>query len=373
MVKVRAAILEEHGGPVRVRTVTLRDPGEGEVLVEMLASGVCHSDLHAVEGNLPLPVPMVLGHEGVGIVRATGPKVRRLMPGDRVVLRWVQPCGECRHCRDGHVHLCSRSADTARTGHLLTGDTPFSLDGAPAYPFSMTGTLSEATVVPEEGAIKIPEEMPIREAAMLGCAVLTGVGAALNTAQVKPGQTVAVFGLGGVGLNIVQGARIGGASRIIGVDPILQRRDLARRLGATHVIDPNHSEPVGSILDMTHGEGADITFEAVGTPETIQAAFNASARGGLAVIAGVCSPHLEVSLNAFAFPSQGKAIRGTWYGDTLPERDIPLMHRLYREGALELRPMLGTPMGLDDIDFAFESLVSGRIGRPVISFGPGRD
>ncbi len=363
---VQAAVVFEYDGPVEVRTVDLRDPGPGEVRVRMAASGVCHSDQHARVADLPLPLPLILGHEGAGIVDAVGPGVRSLDVGDAVVLSWIPACGTCRLCRRGQRHLCTRAADATREGLLLTGESPFSLDGQALHPFSMTGTLAEATVVPEAGAIRIPADMPLEEAALMGCAVLTGVGAVLNTGVVRPGDTVAVIGTGGVGLNIVQGARIAGAARIIALERFHARRLLAARLGATEVVDIGEEDAVDAVLDRTGGEGADVVFEAVGSVGTIAQAFNATRRGGTAVIVGVAPPHEEVALNAFAFPSQGKTLRGSWYGDSDGPRDIPRLVELYRAGLLELRPLLGPPFQLEDVAIAFDHMLDGHVGRAVV-------
>lgn len=365
--RTKAAILDEYGGPVGVRPVDLRAPGPGEVLVEIAASGVCHSDLHAMSADLPLPVPMVLGHEGAGVVREVGPGVTVLAPGERVVLSWIPACGTCRFCREGRFNLCTAAADATRDGRLLTGETPFRDDTGPIHPFSMTGTLSEFTVVPAQGAIPLPDGIPFEAAALLGCAVTTGVGAALRTAPVHPGERVAVFGAGGVGLSIVQGARIAGASSIIVLDRVPERLELARRLGATSTVNVLDEEPVQAVLDRTEDIGADVAFEAIGTTDTIAQAFNAARRGGTAVIVGVAPPHEEVSLNAFAFPSQEKTLKGSWYGSANGGRDIPFLTRLYLSGQLMLEPLITRTYTLEEAPEALDDLAAGRVGRPVVT------
>ncbi len=364
--KTRAAVLREYEGPIEVTQLELRPPQLGEVLVEIAASGVCHSDLHVVNADLPLPVPMVLGHEGAGVVRAVGPGVQRPKVGDQVVLSWIPACGICRFCREGAPHLCVEAADATREGRLLTGETPFSDQAGKVYPFSMTGTLSEFTVVPAVGAIPLPDGIPLYMAALFGCAVMTGVGAALRTAPVRPGDRVAVFGAGGVGLNIVQGARIAGASSIIVIDRLPARLQLARTLGATATVNVHDEEPIQAVLDRTGGFGADLSFEAIGSPETIAQAFNAARRGGTAVIVGVAPPHEEVSLNAFAFPSQEKTLKGCWYGSANGPRDILLLADLFLSSQLLLAPFVTRTYSLDDVATAFDDLAMGRVGRPLV-------
>ncbi len=364
--RTRAAVLQEYEGPIEITELDLRPPQLGEVLVEIAASGVCHSDLHVVNADLPLPVPMVLGHEGAGVVRAAGPGVVRPRVGERVVLSWIPACGSCRFCLEGSPHLCTEAADATREGRLLTGEPPFSNQAGKVHPFSMTGTLSEFTVVPAAGAIPLPEGIPLHMAALLGCAVMTGVGAALRTAPVRPGDQVAVFGAGGVGLNIVQGARIAGASSIIVLDRVPARLELARTLGATATVNVEDEEPVQAVLDRTAGFGATLSFEAIGSPETIAQAFNATRRGGTAVIVGVAPPHQEVSLNAFAFPSQGKTLKGCWYGSANGPRDIPLLAELYLSSQLLLAPLVTRTYCLDEVTTAFDDLAAGRVGRPLV-------
>jgi S-(hydroxymethyl)glutathione dehydrogenase/alcohol dehydrogenase len=366
--KVRAWVLREYDEPLEDARLELRPPGPGEVLVEIAVSGVCHSDLHAIHADLPLPVPVVLGHEASGVIRGVGPGVPARRIGERVVLSWIPSCGECAFCLAGEHHLCTQAADATREGRLLTGSTPFTDGTVPVHTFSMTGTLAEFTVVPSSGAIPIPPGVPLEVAALFGCAVLTGVGAALRTGQVRPGHHVAVFGAGGVGLNIVAGALLAGAARVIVLDRVPDRLHLAQRLGATHVVDVREEDPVQAVLARTDGFGADVAFEAVGTPETIAQAFNAARRGGTAVVVGVAPPHEEVSLNAFAFPSQGKTLKGSWYGDSYPARDIPALAQLYLSGRLHPERLIARRYTRDEVPQAFMDLQDGRVGRPVVIF-----
>lgn len=365
---ISAAVLFDYGRPVEVSTLSLGDPGAGEVLVEMRASGVCHSDWHAVTGHLPLPLPLVLGHEGAGVVRAVGPGVSRVVPGDRVILSWLPACGQCARCLDGQPELCQRANDVAVNGELLTGTTRLmTTDGAAASVFSSTGTLADFVVVSEASAIPIPAAMPFEEAALLGCAVQTGVGAAFH-APIRPGDAVLVVGVGGVGLNIVQGARIRGAARIIAVDPSEANRQLARELGATEVVNPVDGNPLLAILDLTGDEGVDVAFDAVGRADLLALAFNAARKGGTAVAVGVPEPNESVELNAFAFVSQEKTLTGSWYGSGFPPRDIPRLGALWQAGLLRVAPLIQRRYSLRDVNRAFDDLVAAKGGRSVITW-----
>ncbi|MCY0879922.1 MAG: Zn-dependent alcohol dehydrogenase [Firmicutes bacterium] len=363
--RIRAAILPDYNESVRVSAVTIDDPGPGEVLVEMRASGVCRSDWHAVTGHLPLPVPLVLGHEGAGIVRAVGPAVTRVSPQDHVVLSWIPQCGACRWCLDGQPELCERANDAAVNGTLLSGAQHVRWNGEPVHTFSTTGTLADYALVSEESVVPIPKSLPFDQAALLGCAVLTGVGAAFH-APIRPGDTVLVIGTGGVGLNIVQGARIRGAGRILAIDPSAANRQLARALGATWAIDPTAEDPLAAVLDATRDEGVDVAFEAVGQPDLMALAFNAVRRGGTAVAVGVPLPNASVTLNAFAVVSQEKTLTGSWYGQSYPPRDIPRLVTLWNEGTLKLAPLIQRRYSLDGVNDALQDIASGRGGRSVI-------
>ncbi len=364
---MRAAVVSDYGEPVRIVSLEIDDPGPNEVLVEMRASGVCHSDWHAVSGRLPLPVPMVLGHEGAGVVRKVGSRVRQIQPGDCVVLSWIPSCGSCWWCTDGHPELCERANDAAVNGTLASGDKRVRWDGTPISVFSATGTLADFAVVSERSVVTIPSDMPFEEASLLGCAVQTGVGAALRS-PIRPGDTILVVGAGGVGLNIVQGARIRGAAKIIAVDLSATNRELALSLGATLTINPAKDDPLLAILDYTHDRGVDVAFEAVGQVELVALAFNAARRGGTAVAIGVPAPNENLSINAFAFPSQEKTLTGSWYGGSFAPRDIPRLVELWKSGHLRLAPLIKRRYRLDDTPKAFEDLISGRGGRSVIAW-----
>ncbi|MCL8208748.1 MAG: Zn-dependent alcohol dehydrogenase [Actinomycetia bacterium] len=367
---MRALVLEDYGTPPRVEVVECGPPGPGEVLVRIVASGVCHSDLHVVTGTLPLPVPIVLGHEASGVVVETGPGTR-LQAGDHVVVTWIPACGACFWCRNGQPELCERANAGAVSGTRADGTSPLTWRGRPLFPFSWAGTLAEYAVVPEAAAIPVPAEMPWDAAALLGCAVQTGVGAAWR-APIQPGDTVLVVGLGGVGQNIVQGARLKGAGRIIAVDPVAAKRELARTLGATDVVDPEAADPLAAVLDLTDDRGVDVAFEAVGRADLLALAFNAARRGGTAVAVGVPAPNEDITLNAFAFPSQEKTLTGTWLGGSYPPRDIPRLVALWEAGHLQLEPLVSRRYVLEEAPAAFADLEAGRIVRGVVHCGDPR-
>lgn len=367
-IRIKAAVLSDYGQPVTARAVTLDPPKDHEVRVRIKASGICHSDWHVVTGHLPLPVPMVLGHEGAGVVDAVGPDVTRVQVGDRVVVGWIAACGDCYWCTVGQPELCELANQGAVDGTLPDRTTRLHDGSTELHAFSNAGTLAEAVVVPERAVTPIPAAIPWEEAALLGCAVLTGTGAAFR-APLTAGSSVAVIGCGGVGLNIIQGARIRGAANIFAVDPSSQNRELAKILGATDTINPEEEDPLLGILDRTHDRGVDVCFEAVGNPDTIAQAFAMIRRGGTAVVAGVPSPEAEISLNAFAFPSQEKTLTGSWYGGSLLQRDVPHLVRLWESGQLRLSPLVRQRYRLEEIRLAFSDMVDGHGGRGVVIMG----
>jgi S-(hydroxymethyl)glutathione dehydrogenase/alcohol dehydrogenase len=362
---IRALVLADYDEVPQVESVMLRGPGPGEVRVAIRSSGVCHSDLHALSATLPLPVPMVLGHEASGVVLETGPGVTGVTAGSPVVVTWVPACGHCFWCVSGQPELCEEANRGAVQGTGREGTTHLSRGEEELYPFSWAGTLAEQVVVPEAAVVALPVDMPWDEAALLGCAVQTGVGAAFH-APVGPGSSVLVVGLGGVGLNIIQGARIMGATAIIGADPVRAKREAALALGATQVVDPGATDTLSAVLALTQDRGVDVAFEAVGSPDLLQMAFNAVRRGGTAVAVGVPAPHLELTLNAFSFPSQEKTLTGSWLGGSYPPRDVPRLARLWESGALRLAPLISAPYTLEDAPQALRDLAEGRVIRPVV-------
>jgi len=363
---IQALVVEDYDQRPRIEQVDLQDPGPGEVRVDLRASGVCHSDLHAVTGRLPLPMPIVLGHEGAGVVAAVGSGVHRVAVGQRVVVTWVPVCGQCFWCLNGAPELCEVANRGAVDGTRPDGHTPLGWRGAPLYPFSWAGTLATAAVVPETAVIPIGPELSWAEAALLGCAVQTGVGAALR-APIQAGDTVAVLGLGGVGQNVVQGARIAGAARILVVDPVPWKRDLAMTLGATDAVDGSE-DVLTTLLELTGDRGVDVAFDVVGQPDLMALAFNAVRRGGTAVAVGVPDPNEEVSLNAFSFVSQEKTLTGSWLGGSYPARDIPRLEALARSGRLLLKPLVTREYRLAEAADALDDLTAGRVVRAVVTF-----
>lgn len=367
--RVAAAVLADYGQMV-FEELELEEPGAGEVAVRLVAAGVCHSDYHVYSGDLPLPTPMVLGHEGAGVVCSVGFGVSSVRPGDPVVLSWLPSCGRCRACLEGRPELCKVPATAAQYGTLPGGRTPFRrrTTGEPVYQFSLTGAFAECTVVPESGVVRLPPDTDLESAALLGCSVLTGTGAVWRTARVQPGESVAVFGAGGVGLNALQGARMVSAHPRIAVDVSPARLEAAAVFGATHVVDAAVDPALERVLDLTDGAGVDVAFEAIGRPETIAQAFNATRAGGRTVIIGVAPPNAEVTLNAFAFPSQEKCLLGCWYGQSSPARDVPALLRLNAAGSLDLRSLVSRRYRLTELEAAFQAMLAGTVNRALIVF-----
>lgn len=365
MTKVRALVLREVDVPPEVEVLDLDGPGPGEVQVEIRASGVCRSDLHVLDGVLPLPLPIVLGHEASGVVTAVGPGVTEVTVGTAVVISWIAPCGQCFWCREGQTELCQWAQETSVRGVAGGRRTPFLSGNHPVYPFTQAGTLAESTVVPVSAVTPIPPGTPWAVAALLGCGVLTGIGAAWN-APVRPGDTVAVVGGGGVGLSILQGALLAGACFVAVVESVAWKRDLAWQMGAGYVMDPAEGQPLDALLTLTDGRGVDVAFDAVGGRDTLALAFNAARRGGKAVAVGVTAPHEEITLNAFAFPSGEKTLTGSWYGSAKPRRDIPRLLNLWRHGRLQLDPLVSHRDGMESAPGALDDLASGRVVRAVV-------
>jgi len=362
MKTVRAAVVNAVREPIRVESLTLRPPRADEVLVRLGASGVCHSDLHVINGDLPMPLPTVLGHEGAGVVEAVGAGVRRVKDGDHVVLSWVPYCGSCWYCESGRTHLCEMGYVKALAAEV------FSRDGSAVGQLAGVGSMAEWTVVPESGCIPIDADIPLDRACLIGCGVMTGVGAVINTARVEAGQSVAVFGAGGVGLNVVQGAALVGAHPIIAVDLNDRKLDLAREFGATHVVNGGSADPVGAIQELTGGRGVDVSFEVIGRPEVIVQAFLALRRGGKAVVVGVAPAAATVSLPGFLLPLAEKSLVGSLYGSADMARDVPRLLALYRAGKLKLDELVTRRFTLAEVHEAFAALEQGEVARGVITF-----
>ncbi|MCN9242604.1 zinc-binding dehydrogenase [Streptomyces sp. RY43-2] len=350
--------------PVEVEELELGAPREGEVLVRITAASLCHSDLSVVNGDRVRPLPMALGHEAVGIVRETGPGVSRVRPGDHVALVFVPSCGFCADCAAGRPALCARAAAANGSGALLHGPSLLTdASGAPVHHQLGVSAFSEHAVLAQESVVPIPKDIPFTVASMFGCAVLTGAGAVINTAGLRPGQSTVVYGLGGVGLSAVLGARAAGAYPVIAVDPVLEKRELALRLGATHAYAPG--EAVEAIRELTSG-GAELAVEAVGSPKVMAECLTAVARGGTVVSVGLPAPDRVLEVPALAFAGEGKSLLGSYMGDAVPRRDIPRFLDLWRAGLMPVERMHTATLLLTDINSAMEELASGRAIRQVI-------
>ena len=360
-ITTRAAVYD--GEPALViRDVILRDPGPGEVLVRIGASGVCGSDRHVLDGDWTMPRPTVMGHEGAGVVEAVGEGVRTLSPGDHVIMTWFYPCTVCASCREGRTWVCTGS--NAEACLLPDGSTPLELDGTAAYPYLAVGSMSERVVVAEQAAIKVPQELPFDVAALIGCSIATGVGAVVNDAQVKPGRSVLVIGAGGVGISIVMGLALVGASPIIVADITDASLELAREFGATHTIrsGPDLAERVREIVP----DGVDFAFEAIGRAETIGLMPTTLTRGGVAVVVGLPPQDSPVAIDVLALAEGGKTLIGSNSGSTVPARDFPLLARLFLDGRLPVDRLITNRVALDQVNDAFDLMRSGARGRSVI-------
>lgn len=361
--KIRAGLFWEPGRPLEVAEVDLEEPGPGEVLVRMAAVGVCGSDLHVVKGEWPRPVPMVLGHEGAGTVETVGPGVEALSPGDTVVLSWAPSCGECRACREGRPARCEPLRAAIGQGTRVDGTTGLTLGGETVYRMTATGCLAERITIRANAALPFAG-IPMEQAALLGCAALTGVGAVLFRARPEPGAVVLVLGAGGVGQFVVQGARIAGAAAIVCADPVEGRREQALRLGATHAVPP---EALKETLAEVQPEGADVAYDAVGRPETTAAALRFTRGGGTAVIVGMPAAGARLDLDSFDFTNREKTLTGTIYGSEDPAVALPLLLEHVRAGRLELASLVGPSYPLEEVNEAVEASLAGSPGRVLVT------
>ena len=365
--RINAAILWEQAQPLSVETAELDPPGPGEVLVELRAAGVCHSDLHPARGDWPMKVPVVLGHEGAGIVRDVGPSVASLKVGDHVVLSWAPACGACPSCREGRAVLCDRVEKVTFRNKLPGGTPRLHARDRDVAPFLGTACFADFAVVPEGAAIAVSKDVPLDALATLGCAVITGVGAALNAAQVPKGARVAVIGAGGVGLNIVQGCAIAGCETIIAIDRRPAPLAIATQFGATHAIDASMDVPA-AVRELTSGRGADFVFDSVGAPATLTVALSAAKKGGAVVLTGLSRTDAQGVINMFPFVMQEKRLIGSVYGSGQPVRDIPRLVGLFQEGKLKLRELVARTYPLAGINDALHALESSDGARGVITW-----
>ena len=362
---IQAAVLWEQGQPLSVESAELDAPGPGEVLVEIKAAGVCHSDLHPARGDWPIKTPLVLGHEGAGIVREVGPSVATVRPGDHVVLCWAPACGVCPPCREGRAALCDRAEKTNFRNRLPSGGARLHARDRDVAPFLGTACFADSVVVAEAGAIPVPRDVPFDALATLGCAVLTGVGAVTNAGQVPPGSRVVVIGAGGVGLNVVQGARIAGCELIIAIDRRPMPLALSRQFGATHTMEAS-DEVAKGVRELTAGRGADFVFDTVGSPATLTAALGCARKGGAVVLTGLSRADSQGSIAMFPVVMQEKRLIGSVYGSGNPARDIPRLVSLYQEGQLKLNELVSRRYALDRINDALTALAASDGARGVI-------
>jgi len=346
-----------------VEQVELDPPKAHEVKVKMVAAGVCHSDLSVINGTIPQALPLVLGHEGAGIVEAIGDGVTNCKPGDHVVMSFVPNCGRCFHCVRHEAFLCRA---TPRGFGMLDGTSRLHLGDKSLTAFCSLGNMAEYVVCPAISVVPVSKEVPLNVAALIGCGVTTGVGAAINTAHVAPGSTVAVFGCGGVGIATIQGARIAGAARIFAVDVSDEKLELAKRFGATDLV--RAADAGKSIMAQTGGVGVDYAFEVIGKAEVVEAALGATRRGGTTVAVGVGKLSEQIKLNALTFPLSGKTLCGCMFGSANPQHDFPKMLDLYRGGKLDLEGMVTKTYTIDEAPQAFADLEKGVNARGVISF-----
>lgn len=360
---MRAAVLNSIPGQLEIEDIQISTPGPREVLVRVAAAGLCHSDLHFMEGKYPYMTPTVLGHESAGVVEAVGDQVTYVEPGDHVITCLSVYCGNCENCLTGHLSICSNSGVTDRDA---SEDPRLSRDGEPVHQFLKMSSFAEHMLIHEHGLVKIRKDMPLDRAALIGCGVTTGLGAVFNTAKVEPGTTVAVIGCGGIGLNAVQGARIAGASRIIAIDMLDTKLDLAREFGATDTVNASEGDAVQQVIELTGG-GVHYSFEAIGLKVAAEQAFNMLRAGGTATIIGMIPVGQNVELSGFAFLGERK-IQGSNMGSNRFRVDMPRYIDLYLDGRLKLDELVSARISLEEINDGFETMRSGSIARSVVMF-----
>jgi S-(hydroxymethyl)mycothiol dehydrogenase len=356
--EVRGVVARAKGAPVQTVTILVPDPGPGEVLVQVQACGVCHTDLHYREGAINDDFPFLLGHEAAGMVESVGPDVTSVAPGDFVVLNWRAVCGECRSCRRGRPWRCFNTHNATQKMTLA--------DGTELTPALGIGAFAEKTLVAAGQATKVDPAASPAAVGLLGCGVMAGLGAAMFTGEVGRGDSVAVFGCGGVGDAAIVGARLAGAATVIAVDLDAQKLELARDFGATHTVDASKEDAVEAVRALTDGNGADVCIEAVGRPEVFQQAFYARDLAGTVVQVGVPDPSMTIELPMIEFFGRGGALKPSWYGDCLPSRDFPMLVDLYLQGRLPLDKFVSETIALDAVEDAFHKMERGEVLRSVV-------
>jgi S-(hydroxymethyl)mycothiol dehydrogenase len=358
--EVRGVVAKAKGEPVSVETILVPDPGPGEALVKVQACGVCHTDLHYREGGINDEFPFLLGHEAAGVVEAVGDEVTGLEPGDFVILNWRAVCGQCRACLRGRPWYCFNTHNASQKMTLA--------DGTELSPALGIGAFAEKTLVHAGQCTKVDPEASPAAAGLLGCGVMAGLGAAINTGGVTRGDSVAVIGCGGVGNAAIAGSRLAGAAKIIAVDLDDRKLEWAKGLGATHTINSSGTDPVAAIQELTGGNGADVVIEAVGRPETYKQAFYARDLAGTVVLVGVPTPDMTLELPLLDVFGRGGSLKSSWYGDCLPSRDFPMLIDLYRQGRLDLDAFVSETIALDEVEPAFTKMHHGDVLRSVVVF-----
>ncbi|MFN3650719.1 MAG: Zn-dependent alcohol dehydrogenase [Armatimonadota bacterium] len=364
--KTPAAVLYGLNQPFVVEEVELDPPGSGEVLVEMAGGGICHSDWHVVDGVIPKPQPIILGHEGSARVLECGPNVSLVKAGDPVVLSFLPECGACYQCMRGKANLCDGSMQF-RSGVLADGTTRFHRNGTRIHHYNGVSSFAQYAVVPERACVPIDPRVPLDKAALIGCAVSTGVGAVIFSANVLPGSTMAVFGAGGVGLNTVQGGALVNATRVIAVDVNPNKLAMARQFGATDTVDAREQDPVQAILELTGGRGVDYAFEAIGRPETVRQAFESLGKGGTAVAIGIGSKDACIEIPPQHLVYGERRLVGCFYGSARPRADFARFADLYLAGRLKLDQLVTREWGLSEINEAFRAMNAGEVARGIIN------
>ncbi|MEZ5340014.1 MAG: S-(hydroxymethyl)mycothiol dehydrogenase [Acidimicrobiales bacterium] len=357
--EVRGVIARAKGEPVSVETIIIPDVGPGEAVVAIQACGVCHTDLHYREGGINDEFPFLLGHEAAGIVESVGPDVTNVAPGDFVILNWRAVCGNCRSCLKGKPQYCFSTHNATQKMTLL--------DGTELSPALGIGAFCDKTLVAAGQCTKVDPAAKPEVAGLLGCGVMAGIGAAINTGQVSRGDSVAVFGCGGVGNAALEGSRIAGATTIIAVDIDDRKLELAKEFGATHVINSTKEDAVERIRELTDGNGVDVAIEAIGLPQTYEQAFYARDLAGTVVLVGVPNPSMTIELPFIEVFGRGGTLKSSWYGDCLPDRDFPMLINLYLQGRLNLEGFVSETIALDDVEAAFHKMERGEVLRSVVT------
>ena len=355
--EVRAVVAKEKGKPVSIETIVVPDPGPGEALVRVQACGVCHTDLHYRQGAINDEFPFLLGHEASGIVESVGPEVTNVKPGDFVVLNWRAVCGNCRSCLRGRPWYCFSTFNASQK---------MTLDGRALSPALGIGAFADKTLVAAGQCTKVNPAASPAAAGLIGCGVMAGLGAAMNTAAVSRGDSVAVFGCGGVGNAAIAGARLAGARTIIGIDIDDKKLAWATEFGATHTINSTREDPVARVRELTEGNGADVCIEAIGLPQTYEQAFFARDLAGTVVLVGVPNPTMKIELPLIEVFGRGGSLKSSWYGDCLPTRDFPMLIDLHLQGRLDLDRFVSEEIALDQVEEAFHRMERGEVLRSVV-------